>query len=272
MRQSRRYIEPRRSCAHALAARCGWQTRIRGRLSSIELLVRSVRPGMLAEGPAACRDILSQPALRPFVLAERLPGGGVKGEEDLMICLPVLFLQDGSPSCRHLRGWASGENAVTTLDLKVRAWTACVSSTRSVMPFVPSCKYQRTDYHDRGEGVRCHPRSQIAAGGGFLTAKELIASRPTKEEECYPSAASGLSGRAGEPSIDRPSSTASLRVATNPLVSLHLLASDKATAASARELTEAALEHIITPRFRDEVWELLNERSERQQHVHHLWP
>jgi len=58
-----------------------------------------------------------------------------------------------------------------------------------------------------------------------------------------------LSDAAGEPSIDRPSSTASLRVATNPLVSLHLLASDKATAASARELTEAALEHIITPRF-----------------------
>jgi choline dehydrogenase-like flavoprotein len=89
------------------------------------------------KGLQLARDILSQPALRPFVLAERLPGDGVKGEEDLMKYAYRSCKTDHHPVGTCAMG--SGENAVTTLDLKVRGMDGLRVVDASVMPFVPSC-------------------------------------------------------------------------------------------------------------------------------------
>src|SRR5260370_8988069 len=70
------------------------------------------------KGLQLARDILSQPALRPFVLAERLPGEGIKSDEDLMQYAYRSCKTDHHPfgTCAMV----SGENASTPLDLKVR--------------------------------------------------------------------------------------------------------------------------------------------------------
>jgi choline dehydrogenase-like flavoprotein len=88
------------------------------------------------KGLQLARDILSRPALRPFVLAERLPGDGIKSEEDLMQYAYRSCKTDHHPVGTCAMG--SGENAVTTLDLKVRGMDGLRVVDASVMPLVPS--------------------------------------------------------------------------------------------------------------------------------------
>ena len=89
------------------------------------------------KGLRLARDILSQPALRPFVLAERLPGQAIKSAEDLVQYAYRSCKTDHHPVGTCAMG--SGENAVTTLDLKVRGMEGLRVVDASVMPFVPSC-------------------------------------------------------------------------------------------------------------------------------------
>jgi choline dehydrogenase-like flavoprotein len=89
------------------------------------------------KGLQLARDILSQPALRPFVLAERLPGEGIKSDEDLMQYAYRSCKTDHHPVGTCAMG--SDENAVTTLDLKVRGMDGLRVVDASVMPLVPSC-------------------------------------------------------------------------------------------------------------------------------------
>jgi choline dehydrogenase-like flavoprotein len=94
------------------------------------------REGSL-KGLRLARDILSQPALRPFVLAERLPGQAIKSDEDLMQYAYRSCKTDHHPVGTCAMG--PGENAVTTPDLKVRGIEGLRVVDASVMPFVPSC-------------------------------------------------------------------------------------------------------------------------------------
>jgi len=89
------------------------------------------------KGLQLARDILSQPALKPFVLAERLPGEGIKTEDDLMQYAYRTCKTDHHPVGTCAMG--SGETAVTTPDLKVRGIGGLRVVDASVMPFVPSC-------------------------------------------------------------------------------------------------------------------------------------
>ena len=88
------------------------------------------------KGLQLARDILSRPALRPFVLAERLPGNDIKSEEDLLQYAYRSCKTDHHPAGTCAMG--SGENAVTTPDLKVRGIDGLRVADASVMPFVPS--------------------------------------------------------------------------------------------------------------------------------------
>jgi choline dehydrogenase-like flavoprotein len=89
------------------------------------------------KGLELARDILRRPALRPFVLAERLPGDGVKSEKDLMQYAYQSCKTDHHPVGTCAMG--TGENAVTAPDLKVRGMEGLRVVDASVMPFVPSC-------------------------------------------------------------------------------------------------------------------------------------
>jgi choline dehydrogenase-like flavoprotein len=71
------------------------------------------------------------------VLAERLPGDGVKSEEDLMQYAYRSCKTDHHPVGTCAMGL--GEHAVTTPDLKVRGMDGLRVVDASVMPFVPSC-------------------------------------------------------------------------------------------------------------------------------------
>ena len=132
-----------------------------------QLLVRYVRPGVLAEGPAACPRH-PQPASAETIRASRAVAG--RGHQERRrpdaICLPVL--QDGSSSCRHLRHGLGRECRHDARPKGPRHGrpTCRRRFSDAARPFV---QYKRTDDHGRGEGVRCHPRSQTAAGGDFLT-------------------------------------------------------------------------------------------------------
>jgi choline dehydrogenase-like flavoprotein len=89
------------------------------------------------KGLELARDILSRPALEPFVLAERLPGDGIRSEEDLIQYAYRSCKTDHHPVGTCAMG--SGDNAVTTPDLRVRGIDRLRVADASVMPFVPSC-------------------------------------------------------------------------------------------------------------------------------------
>jgi choline dehydrogenase-like flavoprotein len=82
------------------------------------------------------REILRQPALKPFVMAERMPGDDVRTDEQLAEYAYRTCKTDHHPAGTCAMG--SGENAVVTPDLRLRGLLGIRVVDASVMPFVPS--------------------------------------------------------------------------------------------------------------------------------------
>ena len=89
------------------------------------------------QGLRLAREILRQPALKPFVLAERLPGDGLDSDEELTQYAYRSAKTDHHPVGTCAMG--SGERAVVTPELSLRGLMGLRVVDASVMPFVPSC-------------------------------------------------------------------------------------------------------------------------------------
>ncbi len=92
---------------------------------------------MSLEGLKIAREILSQDALKPYVMAERLPGPKVVSDDDLFDYACANAKTDHHPvgTCRM------GTDAMTVVDLelKVRGLEGLRVCDSSIMPRVPSC-------------------------------------------------------------------------------------------------------------------------------------
>jgi len=91
---------------------------------------------MSLRGLKLCRDIMRQDALKPYVLAERLPGPDVQTDEQLIDYACRMAKTDHHPSCACAMG--QGEMAVVAPDLKVRGLEGLRVCDSSVMPYVVS--------------------------------------------------------------------------------------------------------------------------------------
>jgi choline dehydrogenase-like flavoprotein len=89
------------------------------------------------KGLRLARDILRQPALKPFVLAERLPGDAINSDDELADYAYRSCKTDHHPVGTCAMGF--GPNAVVTPDLRLRGIEGLRVADASVMPFVPSC-------------------------------------------------------------------------------------------------------------------------------------
>jgi choline dehydrogenase-like flavoprotein len=89
------------------------------------------------KGLRLAREILQQPALKPFVLAERLPGDHLNSDEELADYAYRSCKTDHHPVGTCAMG--AGPDAVVTPDLKLRGIDGLRVVDASVMPFVPSC-------------------------------------------------------------------------------------------------------------------------------------
>jgi choline dehydrogenase-like flavoprotein len=92
---------------------------------------------MSLEGLRIAREIMQQPALKPFIMAERLPGPGVDSEAELFDYACTNAKTDHHPvgTCRM----GAGRDAVVGPDLKVHGLDGLRICDSSVMPRVPSC-------------------------------------------------------------------------------------------------------------------------------------
>jgi choline dehydrogenase-like flavoprotein len=88
-------------------------------------------------GLRLARKILRQPALKPFVLAERLPGDNLSSDDELAEYAHRSCKTDHHPAGTCAMG--GGPNAVVAPDLKLRGIEGLRVVDASVMPFVPSC-------------------------------------------------------------------------------------------------------------------------------------
>jgi choline dehydrogenase-like flavoprotein len=91
---------------------------------------------MSLEGLRVAREVLAQPALKPFLLKESLPGAAVKSEADL-----VAYAWRSCKTDHHPTGTCKmgvDEMAVVTPDLRVRGIEGLRVCDSAVMPFVPS--------------------------------------------------------------------------------------------------------------------------------------
>ena len=89
------------------------------------------------EGLRMAREILRQTALRPFVLAERMPGADVTSHAELIAYAHRSCKTDHHPvgTCRM----GTGPDAVVGLDLRVHGLDGLRIADASIMPRVPSC-------------------------------------------------------------------------------------------------------------------------------------
>ncbi|WP_127145563.1 GMC family oxidoreductase [Pelagibacterium montanilacus] len=92
---------------------------------------------MSIEGLRLAREIMAQNALKPYVLAERLPGPSLQTDEELFDYACANAKTDHHPvgTCRM----GTGPDAVVGLDLKVHGLEGLRVCDSSVMPRVPSC-------------------------------------------------------------------------------------------------------------------------------------
>lgn len=92
---------------------------------------------MSIDGLKIAREIMRQPALKDFVLAERLPGPAIDGDDALFDYGCANAKTDHHPvgTCRM----GTGPQAVVGLDLKVHGLEGLRVCDSSVMPRVPSC-------------------------------------------------------------------------------------------------------------------------------------
>jgi choline dehydrogenase-like flavoprotein len=88
------------------------------------------------KGLRLAREILRQPALKPFVMAERMPGDNLSTDEQLAEYAHHSCKTDHHPAGTCAMG--SGPDAVVTPDLRVRGLLGIRVVDASVMPFVPS--------------------------------------------------------------------------------------------------------------------------------------
>jgi choline dehydrogenase-like flavoprotein len=89
------------------------------------------------DGLRLAREILRQPALKPYILAERLPGDGLQSDEELAQYAFRSAKTDHHPVGTCAMG--TGPQAVVTPDLRLRGLEGLRVVDASVMPFVPSC-------------------------------------------------------------------------------------------------------------------------------------
>ncbi|KAB2763401.1 alanine-phosphoribitol ligase [Brucella anthropi] len=92
---------------------------------------------MSLEGLKIAREIMQQDALKPYVMAERLPGPKVVSDDDLFDYACANAKTDHHPvgTCRM----GTDAMAVVDLDLKVRGLEGLRVCDSSIMPRVPSC-------------------------------------------------------------------------------------------------------------------------------------
>jgi choline dehydrogenase-like flavoprotein len=89
------------------------------------------------QGLRLAREILRQPAMKPYVLAERLPGDNLNSDQELEEYAYRSCKTDHHPAGTCAMG--NGPQAVVTPDLKLHGIDGLRVVDASVMPFVPSC-------------------------------------------------------------------------------------------------------------------------------------